>query len=45
MSSAAIATVVKTMEFLSVEVQDRVAEYLREYINDLEDETQWNDSF
>ncbi|WP_308189049.1 hypothetical protein [Nostoc mirabile] len=32
MSSAAIATVVKMMEFLSVEVQDRVAEHLREYI-------------
>ncbi|MBN3873845.1 hypothetical protein [Nostoc sp. JL33] len=45
MSSAAIATVVKMMESLSVEVQDRVAEHLREYINDLQDETQWNESF
>ncbi|MEH1998651.1 MAG: hypothetical protein V7L00_07840 [Nostoc sp.] len=45
MSSAAIATVVKMMESLSVEVQDRVAEHLREYINDLQDELQWNESF
>ncbi|MEH2387276.1 MAG: hypothetical protein V7K14_16165 [Nostoc sp.] len=45
MSSAAIATVVKMMESLSVEVQDKVAEHLREYINDLQDETQWNESF
>lgn len=45
MSSAAIASVVKMMESLSVEVQDRVAEHLREYINDLQDETQWNESF
>ncbi|MEH2417648.1 hypothetical protein [Nostoc sp.] len=33
------------MESLSVEVQDRVAEHLREYINDLQDETQGNESF
>ncbi|MHC5723031.1 MAG: hypothetical protein ACYTXY_02550 [Nostoc sp.] len=45
MSSAAIATVVKMMESLSVEVQDKVAEHLREYINDLQDETQWNEFF
>ncbi|MEH2413646.1 hypothetical protein [Nostoc sp.] len=45
MSSAAIATVSKMMESLSVEVQDRVAEHLREYINDLQDEIQWNESF
>ncbi|QKQ73239.1 hypothetical protein [Nostoc sp. TCL240-02] len=45
MSSAAIATVLKMMESLSVEAQDRVAEHLREYINDLQDEIQWNESF
>ncbi len=45
MSSAAIATVVKMMKSLSVEAQDRVAEHLREYINDLQDEIQWNKSF
>ncbi len=45
MSSAAIATVVKMMESLSIEAQDKVAEHLREYINDLQDEIQWNESF
>lgn len=45
MSSVAIATVVKMMESLPVDVQDRVAEHLREYIDDLQDEIQWNQSF
>ncbi|MBW4675042.1 MAG: hypothetical protein KME52_13735 [Desmonostoc geniculatum HA4340-LM1] len=45
MSSTAIATVVKMMESLSVDAQDKVAEHLREYINDLQDEIQWNESF
>ncbi|MBD2004516.1 MULTISPECIES: hypothetical protein [Cyanophyceae] len=45
MSSAAIATVVKMMEFLPVDVQEKVAEHLREYIDDLQDEIQWNESF
>ncbi|MBX9255597.1 hypothetical protein H1Q63_16945 [Desmonostoc muscorum CCALA 125] len=45
MSSAAIATVVKMMESLSVDAQDRVAEHLREYINDLQDEIQSSESF
>ncbi|WP_445638567.1 hypothetical protein [Nostoc sp. DSM 114161] len=33
------------MESLSIEAQDKVAEHLREYINDLQDEIQWNESF
>ncbi|MBD1834498.1 hypothetical protein H6F61_17795 [Cyanobacteria bacterium FACHB-472] len=45
MSSAAIATVVKMMEFLPVDVQEQVAEHLREYIDDLHDEIRWNESF
>jgi uncharacterized iron-regulated protein len=45
MSSAAITTVVKMMESLPVDVQDRVAEYLREYIDELQDEIRWNKSF
>ncbi|MBD1930513.1 MULTISPECIES: hypothetical protein [Cyanophyceae] len=45
MSSAAIATVVKMMEFLPVDVQEQVAEHLREYIDDLQDEIRWNESF
>jgi hypothetical protein len=45
MSSAAITTVVKMMESLPIDVQDRVAEYLREYIDELQDEIRWNKSF
>ncbi len=33
------------MESLPVDVQDRVAEYLREYIDELQDEIRWNKSF
>ncbi len=45
MSSPAITTVVKMMEYLPVDVQDQVAEHLREYINELQDEIQWSRSF
>ncbi|OUL23161.1 hypothetical protein BV378_22065 [Nostoc sp. RF31YmG] len=45
MSSAAITTVIKMMESLPVDVQERIAEHLREYIDDLQDEIQWNESF
>jgi hypothetical protein len=45
MSSAAVATVIKMMESLPVDVQDQVVEHLREYINDLQDEIRWNQSF
>jgi translation initiation factor 2B subunit (eIF-2B alpha/beta/delta family) len=45
MSSAAITTVIKIIESLPVDVQDRVLEHLREYVNDLQDEMQWNESF
>ena len=45
MSSASIATVVKMMESLPETVQDQVVEHLREYIEDLRDELQWNISF
>lgn len=45
MSSPAITTVVKMMESLPVDVQDQVAEDLREYINELQDEIQWSRSF
>lgn len=33
------------LESLPIEVQDRVAEHLREYIDDLQDEIKWNKSF
>jgi hypothetical protein len=45
MSSAVIATVVKMMETLPEPVQDRVADHLREYIEDLRDELQWDATF
>ncbi len=45
MSSAAITTVMKMMESLPLDVQDRVAEHLREYIDDLQDELRWSESF
>jgi hypothetical protein len=40
MSSPAIKTVVTMMELLPAELQDQVAEHLREYIADLQDEPQ-----
>jgi hypothetical protein len=45
MSSAVVTTIVKMLESLPIEVQDRVAEHLREYIDDLQDEMRWNQSF
>lgn len=45
MSSTAVTTIVKMLESLPIEVQDRVAEHLREYIDDLQDEMRWNKSF
>jgi hypothetical protein len=45
MKSEAIATVVKMMESLPVDVQEQVAEHLREYIDELQDEIRWNESF
>jgi hypothetical protein len=45
MSSTAITTLVKMMETLPVEMQDRVVEHLREYICDRQDELRWNKSF
>ena len=45
MSSAAIATVVKIMESLPIEVQDRIVEHLQDYIDELQDEIRWNNSF
>ena len=45
MSSTAITTIVQMLESLPIEVQDRVAEHLREYLDDLKDERQWNQSF
>jgi hypothetical protein len=45
MSSAAITTVVKMMESLPPELQDQIVEHLREYLGELQDELEWNNSF
>ena len=45
MSSAAITTIVKMVESLPDDLQERVSEHIREYIADLEDEAKWESSF
>ena len=45
MVSAATATVIKMIESLPESVQDRVVERLRDYIEDAQDEMQWDESF
>lgn len=45
MSSATVATVTKMMESLPETTQDRVAEHLRNYLEDLQDELQWDSQF
>jgi hypothetical protein len=45
MASAATVTIIKMLETLPEQLQDRVVEHLRDYIEDLQDETRWNESF
>ena len=45
MSSAAVTTIIKMVESLPNDLQERVAEHLRTYIADLEDEAKWESSF
>ncbi len=45
MSSTAIATVAKMMESLPEPAQGQVVEHLREYLEDLQDELQWDALF
>jgi hypothetical protein len=45
MSSTAIATMTKMMESLPEPVQDQIVEHLREYLEDLQDELQWDALF
>ncbi|MFM7602676.1 MAG: hypothetical protein ACKO7R_16015 [Pseudanabaena sp.] len=45
MSSPQILTLVKIMESLPASLQERVTDHLREYINDLQDEIKWDNSF
>ncbi|KAF3888547.1 MULTISPECIES: hypothetical protein [Nostocales] len=45
MSSTAITTMVKMMESLPEDLQNQIVEHLREYIEDLTDEMQWDATF
>jgi hypothetical protein len=45
MTSLAITTIVKMVESLPDDLQKRVAENIREFIADLEDEKRWDASF
>ncbi len=42
MSSTAIATITKMMESLPEPAQEQVVEHLRDYLEDLQDELQWD---
>ena len=45
MSSTAINTIVNMMKSLPEDKQDRIVEYMKEYILDLQDEQTWQNSF
>lgn len=45
MSSPAITTIVKMVESLPDDLQEKVAEHIRDYITELEDEKRWDESF
>ncbi len=42
MSSEAVATLVKMIESLPEPAQDQVVEHVREYVEDLQDELEWD---
>ena len=45
MSSAAVTTIVKMVESLPDDLQEKVVVHIRDYIADLEDEKRWDNSF
>jgi len=45
MASETAMTIIKMLETLPEQVQDRVVEHLREYIEELRDEARWNESY
>lgn len=45
MSSTSIATLTKMFESLPEPAQDQVVEHLREYLEDLQDELEWDTLF
>ncbi len=45
MVTPAVNTIIKMIEQLPESEQDRVAEHLREYLAELEDEEKWDEAF
>ncbi|MBP6823461.1 MAG: hypothetical protein KA368_18065 [Acidobacteria bacterium] len=45
MPSAGIATITKMVETLPEPLQEQVADHLREYIQELQDEIKWDQAF
>jgi hypothetical protein len=45
MPSAGLATITKMVETLPEPLQEQVADHLREYIQELQDEMKWNQAF
>jgi hypothetical protein len=45
MSAAAIATIMKMVESLPDDLQEKIVEHIRDYIADLQDEMRWDNSF
>ena len=45
MSSATISTVVKMLESLPPSTQEQVAQHLREYIADMQEDKRWDEAF
>ena len=45
MPSSTMATIIKMIELLPENQQENIAEHLREYIADLEDEIRWDNKF
>ena len=45
MASKAVATVIKMMESVPEPVQDKLVDHLRMYLEDIQDEMEWEDVF
>ncbi|MEB3232972.1 MAG: hypothetical protein VKJ64_18350 [Leptolyngbyaceae bacterium] len=45
MTTATLATIIKMVESLPDNMQERLVEHIREFIADLEDENQWDEAF
>jgi hypothetical protein len=43
--TTSLATIVKMIESLPEPAQERVADHLREYLRDLQDEQEWDEQF